>query len=71
LQIHIRLNEIDAFSAESRACAILFGLGFTAPMLNMATRSLSGGWRMRVALAAALFVQPDGLFFVSLKKNMF
>jgi ABC-type dipeptide/oligopeptide/nickel transport system ATPase subunit len=52
-------DQIDAFTAESRACAILSGLGFTASMLSMPTRSLSGGWRMRVALAAALFVNPD------------
>jgi ATP-binding cassette subfamily F protein 3 len=58
-QVQQRLDEIDAHSAEARASAVLSGLGFTPHMLTMPTRSLSGGWRMRVALAAALFVNPD------------
>lgn len=54
-----RLLEIDAFGAEARAREILAGLSFTQEMQNSPTSRLSGGWRMRVALARALFVQPD------------
>jgi ATP-binding cassette subfamily F protein 3 len=54
-----RLLEIDAYGAEARAAAILAGLSFDAAMQRVPTKSLSGGWRMRVALARALFVQPD------------
>ena len=52
------LDEIDARSAPSRAGAILFGLGFSAEMQNQKTSSFSGGWRMRVSLARALFIEP-------------
>nr|CAG4708809.1 unnamed protein product [Naegleria fowleri] len=58
-EIYERLDEIDAHSAEARAAAILTGLQFTPEMMHMKTKSLSGGWRMRVALARALFVEPD------------
>ena len=54
-----RLHEIDALGAEARAAAILAGLSFDPGMQRQPTSSLSGGWRMRVALARALFVQPD------------
>jgi ATPase subunit of ABC transporter with duplicated ATPase domains len=54
-----RLEDIDARRAESRASAILSGLGFTAAMQQSQISSLSGGWRQRVALACALFVSPD------------
>lgn len=47
---------IDADNAESKAIKILKGLGFDEEMRNKPTKSLSGGWRMRVALARALFV---------------
>ncbi len=57
--IHIRLTDIDAHSAEARAGAILNGLGFDAQAQAMPCSSFSGGWRMRVALAAVLFSQPD------------
>jgi len=59
--INRRLEEIDAHKAESRAATILSGLGFTNPMLSKPISSLSGGWRVRVALAKALFVKPDVL----------
>jgi ABC-type Mn2+/Zn2+ transport system ATPase subunit len=57
--IAARLEAIDAHTAESRASLILSGLGFTAEMQGWPTKALSGGWRMRCALACALFVGPD------------
>ena len=57
--IYQRLNEIDADSAPARAAEILSGLGFAQADLDRPMAELSGGWRMRVALAAALFAQPD------------
>ncbi len=58
-QVYSRMDAIDAWGAESRASAILTGLQFTPERMNTPTRALSGGWRMRVALACSLFVQPD------------
>ena len=58
-EIYIRLADIDAHSAEARASAILKGLGFEQDRQNGPTHELSGGWRMRVALAGVLFSQPD------------
>ncbi|KAF2072970.1 hypothetical protein CYY_005710 [Polysphondylium violaceum] len=60
-QIYERLNVIDAHTAESRAASILSGLGFTEEMQQSPTKQFSGGWRMRVSLARALFIQPDVL----------
>jgi len=57
--VHERLMAIDADSAPARAGAILAGLGFEVDAQNRAMSSFSGGWRMRVALAAALFAAPD------------
>ena len=57
--IHMRLADIDAHSAESRAATILAGLGFDDAAQQRPASSFSGGWRMRVALAAVLFSQPD------------
>ena len=57
--IHTRLTDIDAYSAEARAASILSGLGFSSLAQAKACREFSGGWRMRVALAAVLFSQPD------------
>ena len=57
--IQTRLADIDAWSAEGRATAILRGLGFTDAETRMPCSAFSGGWRMRVALAAVLFSAPD------------
>src|SRR5690606_29492101 len=58
-EIQTRLADIDAHSAEARAATILAGLGFDAAAQARPASSFSGGWRMRVALAAVLFAQPD------------
>lgn len=58
-EIQIRLADIEAHSAEARAGAILHGLGFDNEAQQQPCSAFSGGWRMRVALAAALFAQPD------------
>ena len=60
-EIQIRLADIDAHSAEARAAVLLTGLGFTEEQQQGPCSALSGGWRMRVALAAALFAKPDVL----------
>jgi ATP-binding cassette subfamily F protein 3 len=57
--IHMRLSDIDAHSAEARAASILAGLCFDAEAQARPCSSFSGGWRMRVALAAVLFTEPD------------
>jgi len=58
-EIHERLIAIDGHSAPSRAARILVGLGFDEAAQHRPLESFSGGWRMRVALAALLFSQPD------------
>ncbi|MBV9529860.1 MAG: ABC-F family ATP-binding cassette domain-containing protein [Bradyrhizobium sp.] len=58
-EIQTRLIDIDAHSAPARAAAILSGLGFTSADQARAVCEFSGGWRMRVALAAQLFAAPD------------
>ena len=60
-EIQARLADIDAWSAEGRASAILKGLGFDAEAQQRPCSDFSGGWRMRVALAGVLFAQPDYL----------
>jgi ATP-binding cassette subfamily F protein 3 len=59
--IYERLNDIDAYAAPARAASILAGLGFKEADMEAPISAFSGGWRMRVALAAALFRQPDFL----------
>lgn len=56
--IYERLDALDSDQTEARAGQILHGLGFTKTMQNKKTRDFSGGWRMRIALARALFVDP-------------
>jgi ATP-binding cassette, subfamily F, member 3 len=58
-EIHERLNAIDAYTAPARAARILVGLGFDEEMQARPLDSYSGGWKMRVALAALLFSEPD------------
>jgi ATP-binding cassette subfamily F protein 3 len=58
-EIQTRLVDIDAHSAPARAAAILSGLGFSAADQARPVSEFSGGWRMRVALAATLFAAPD------------
>jgi ATP-binding cassette subfamily F protein 3 len=60
-EIQTRLVDIEAHSAPARAAAILAGLGFDAAAQVRPLSAFSGGWRMRVALAAALFTTPDML----------
>ncbi|OVA12696.1 ABC transporter-like [Macleaya cordata] len=57
-ELYERLQVIGSDAAEAQASKILAGLGFTKDMQVRATRSFSGGWRMRISLARALFVQP-------------
>ncbi|MEI7804347.1 MAG: ABC-F family ATP-binding cassette domain-containing protein [Hyphomicrobiales bacterium] len=58
-EIQTRLADMGAYAAPARAAAILSGLGFSAADQERPCSEFSGGWRMRVALAAALFAQPD------------
>lgn len=57
-EVYEELQLIGADSAEARARRILAGLGFTREMQDRATKQFSGGWRMRVSLARALFIEP-------------
>eukprot|EP00891_Asterochloris_glomerata_P000400 jgi/Astpho2/400/Aster-03452 len=60
-EVYERMQEINAASAEARASKILHGLGFTEVMQKRATHLFSGGWRMRISLARALYIQPTVL----------
>ncbi|KAI0462581.1 ATP-binding cassette, regulator of translational elongation [Komagataella kurtzmanii] len=59
LEVHSKLSEMESDKAEGRAAAILFGLGFSKESQLQPTKSFSGGWRMRLSLARALFCKPD------------
>ena len=58
-EVHTRLAEISSHTAEARASSILKGLGFDKHGRQQKCSTLSGGWRMRVALAGILFAEPD------------
>jgi len=59
LDVYDRLEELDSDQAEVRAAEILYGLGFDKEMQQKKVKNFSGGWRMRIALARALYVKPD------------
>jgi len=59
LEVYERLEELDVSTAEVRAAEILDGLGFTAAMMKEKCKNFSGGWRMRIALARALYIRPS------------
>lgn len=59
--LYEKIDEMDPATFESRAAVILTGLGFNSVTINKKTKDMSGGWRMRVALAKALFVKPTVL----------
>jgi len=56
--VYEKLDELDETTFETRAAELLWGLGFNKKMMAKPTKDMSGGWRMRVALARALFVKP-------------
>ncbi|CAO3672648.1 unnamed protein product [Rhizopus stolonifer] len=56
--IYERIESMDPATFETRACTLLSGLGFSTAQMAKATKDMSGGWRMRVALARALFIKP-------------
>ncbi|WP_251357915.1 ATP-binding cassette domain-containing protein [Kangiella sp. TOML190] len=58
-ELHQKLADIDAYTAHSRAGALMHGLGFSAAQENLAVNSFSGGWRMRLNLAQALMCRSD------------
>lgn len=57
-ELYERIDELDPATFESRAAVILTGLGFNKTTIQKKTKDMSGGWKMRVALAKALFVKP-------------
>ena len=69
LRSRCRLDKLDAATTEMRAAKILHGLGFDKEMQAKKTRDFSGGWRMRIALARALFVDPSLLYAFSCPIN--
>lgn len=58
MDVYDRLDDISADTAEARAAYILHGLGFTPDMQVKKCKDFSGGWRMRIALARALYIKP-------------
>ena len=60
-ELHQQLADIDAYTAESRACKLLAGLGFTQQQFEQSVKSFSGGWRVRLSLAQTLMAPSDTL----------
>lgn len=58
-EVHEKLSEMESDKAEGRAASILYGLGFSEEAQKKETKTFSGGWRMRLSLARALFCKPD------------
>lgn len=56
--IYDRLDNLDASKSKTRCCELLFGLGFNKTMMQRKCKDFSGGWRMRISLARALFISP-------------
>ena len=56
--LYDRIAALDESTFQARASGLLYGLGFSQDMMAKKTKDMSGGWRMRVALAKALFIRP-------------
>lgn len=67
MDIYERLDDIDADKATAKASYILKGLGFTSAMQSKQCKDFSGGWRMRIALARALYLKPHLLLLGKLQ----
>lgn len=59
MDVYERLDDMDAEKAEVKAAQILHGLGFSKTMMEKKCKDFSGGWRMRIALARALYLKPS------------
>ena len=70
-QVYSELQAIEADKAPARAAQILAGLGFSPEQQSHPTKRFSGGWRMRLALARALFSKYTPLFFQSLNSDLY
>ncbi|KAK4507170.1 hypothetical protein PRZ48_000904 [Zasmidium cellare] len=68
--VQSKLAEMESDKAESRAASILAGLGFSHERQQYATKTFSGGWRMRIAIARALFCEPDLLLLDEPSNNL-